>query len=197
MSGKNRIDKMYLDMLRLVDEDDVEETETDDDKYKCCPLSETRNNIVWWRCTVDKDIDILFVGEAPGREEDLQGKPFVGRAGKLLDKWINDIGVEKYAIVNIVKCRPPNNRVPTKEEINACLPLFNEQVRELNPKIIVALGRTACMVLIGKSEVTANIGKIFKTRYGRVVIFPHPAYVLRGISVDVPIEKLKKIIQIF
>lgn len=194
VSGKNRIDKMYIDMLRLVDEDEVEETEIDDDKYKCCSLSETRNNIVWWRGTTDKNVDVLFVGEAPGRDEDLQGKPFVGRAGKLLDKWIDEIGIEKYAIINIVKCRPPNNRVPTKEEINACLPHFINQVKELNPKLIVSLGRIACTVLIGRSEVTENIGKIFKTKYGRVIVFPHPSYVLRGVRVDIPIEKLKKII---
>lgn len=174
----------------------IEEAEMEEEKYRCCPLSETRRTIVWWRGTTEKDVDVLFIGEAPGREEDMQGKPFVGRAGRLLDTWIEKIGVEKYAIINIVKCRPPNNRVPKKEEIDACLPHFINQMKELNPKLIVALGRTPSMVLVGRSEVVANIGKLFKTKFGKVMIFPHPAYVLRGVDVEIPIEKLVKVLKI-
>lgn len=162
--------------------------------YRCCPLWKTRTNIVWQRGTADKDIDVLFIGEAPGKDEDLQGKPFVGRAGKILDKWIFDADLLSYAIVNIVKCRPPDNRIPTKEEIRSCLPHLIIQIKEFKPKIIVALGRIACTVLINKSEVTANIGKTFDTFYGKIIVFPHPAYILRGANVDIPIEKLKILI---
>lgn len=163
--------------------------------YLCCPLYKTRNNIVMIRGTSTKDVDVLFVGEAPGRDEDLQGKPFVGRAGKILDKWIKDAEIGNYAIINIIKCRPPNNRPPNKTEINACLPHFIKQIRELNPKMIIALGRTSCSVLINITEITPNIGKIFKTRYGKVMVFPHPAYLLRGVDVYIPIKELKEITQ--
>lgn len=159
--------------------------------YRCCPLWKTRTNVVWQRSTADKDIDVLFIGEAPGKDEDLQGKPFVGRAGKILDKWIFEADLLSYAIINIVKCRPPNNRPPNTMEIRACLPYLIAQIKEFKPKIIVALGRIACTVLINKSEVTANIGKTFDTFYGKVLVFPHPAYLLRGADVYVPIKELR------
>ena len=163
-------------------------------EYKCCPLWKTRNKMVWIRGTSTKDVDILFAGEAPGRDEDLQGRPFVGRAGKILDKWIEEAGVTNYAIINIIKCRPPNNRRPLQSEIISCLPYFVKQVKELFPKLIVALGATPCSVLTNRKEVVANIGKIFQTRYGKVLIFPHPAYVLRGIDVYIPITELNEIL---
>lgn len=162
-----------------------------DQSCKRCPLHQTRNTIVWQRGTANKDIDVLFIGEAPGKEEDLQGKPFVGKAGQILNKWIEEAGVTNYVIINIVKCRPPNNRKPLQSEIRSCLPYFVKQVKELNPKLIVALGATACFVLTNRKEVVTNIGKIFQTRYGRVLIFPHPAYFLRGIDVYIPIKELK------
>lgn len=165
-----------------------------DQSCKRCPLHETRNNIVWERSTTDKDVDILFIGEAPGKDEDLQGKPFVGRAGKLLDDWIFEMDLLSYAIINIVKCRPPNNRKPNPNEIRSCLPYLIKQIQQFNPKIIVALGATPCSVLINRKEVVANIGKIFKTRYGDVIVFPHPAYVLRGVDVYIPITELKNIL---
>lgn len=163
----------------------------EDNSCKRCPLWKTRNYIVWERCTVDKDVDVLFIGEAPGKDEDLQGKPFVGRAGKILDNWIFEADLLSYAIINIVKCRPPNNRPPNKAEIRACSPHLIKQIRQFNPKLIVALGRIACSALINKSEVTANLGKIFVTRYGQIMVFPHPAYVLRGIDVYIPIKELQ------
>lgn len=166
-----------------------------DKLYRCCPLWKTRNNVVWIRGTSTKDVDVAFVGEAPGRDEDLRGKPFVGRAGKILDKWIEEAGLTNYAIINIVKCRPPNNRPPNQAEIRACLLHLIKQIHELNPKLIVALGRTACSVLINKSEITANIGKIFNSKYGKVFILPHPAYLLRGVNIYIPITELKEILK--
>lgn len=161
--------------------------------YKCCPLWKTRNNMVWIRGTSTKDVNVLFVGEAPGKDEDLMGRPFVGRAGQVLNKWIEEAKLTNYAIINIVKCRPPNNRKPLPSEIRACLPYFIKQVKELNPKIIVALGATAMSVLINRTEVLVNIGKTFKTRYGEVLVFPHPSFILRGANISVPIEELKSI----
>ncbi len=169
--------------------------ENEEDKlYRCCPLWKTRTNIVWERSTKDKDVDVLFIGEAPGKDEDLQGKPFVGRAGRLLDDWIFEMDLLSYAIINIVKCRPPNNRKPNSNEIRSCLPYLTKQIQQFNPKIIVALGATPCSVLINRKEVVPNIGKIFKTIYGDVIVFPHPAYILRGVDVHIPITELKDIL---
>ncbi len=166
----------------------------EDEECKLCPLCKTRNNIVWYRGTSDKDVDVIFVGEAPGRDEDLIGKPFVGRAGKILDKWIDEAKLTNYAIINIVKCRPPENRVPSKGEINSCLPHFIKQIHDMNPKIIVALGRTAISVLINKTEVLPNVGKIFQSKYGKVFVLFHPSYILRGANVYVPIKELNHIV---
>lgn len=165
----------------------------DDKRYRCCPLWETRNKIVWIRGTSTKDVDILFIGEAPGKDEDLYGRPFVGRAGQILNKWIEESKLSNYAIINIVKCRPPNNRKPLKSEIRACLPHFINQIKELNPKLIVALGATAISVLIDRSEVLSNVGKVFKSRFGDVMVFPHPSFVLRGADIYIPIKELKNI----
>lgn len=178
-----------VQMKLIEDEDDISKD------YKCCPLWKTRNNMVWIRGTAVKDVDILFVGEAPGRDEDLQGRPFVGRAGQILNKWIEEARLANYAIINIVKCRPPNNRVPNDIEIRACLPHFIRQVHELNPKLIVALGKTAMSVLTNRADITANAGKIFNTRYGKVFILFHPSYILRGANVYVPIKELKNTIE--
>lgn len=169
----------------------------EDEGCKLCHLHETRNNIVWIRGKSTnkstKDVDVLFVGEAPGRDEDIQGRPFVGRAGKVLDKWIEEVCLTNYAIVNIVKCRPPGNRIPNKAEIVACLPHFIRQLQELNPKLIVTLGKTAMSVMINRTEVIPNVGKIFQSRYGKVFILFHPSYILRGANVYVPIKELKDI----
>ncbi len=167
----------------------------EDEGCKLCDLHKTRNNIVWIRGTSDKDVDIVLIGEAPGKDEDLSGRPFVGRAGKVLDKWIEEAELTNYAIVNIVKCRPPENRVPSKAEIRACFPHLIRQLQELKPKLIIALGRTAMSILINRTEVLPNVGKIFQSRYGNVMVFPHPSFVLRGNTIDLPIKKLKDIVK--
>lgn len=174
-----------MGQMRLIENEE-------DEQYKCCPLHETRTNTVWIRGTSTKDVDVLFVGEAPGRDEDLKGKPFVGRAGKILDKWIEESGITNYAVINIIKCRPPNNRKPLQSEIRACLPYFIKQVKELNPRLIVALGATASSILTNRTDITANVGKIFETRYGKVFILFHPSYILRGANVYIPIKELKE-----
>lgn len=165
----------------------------DDEGCKLCDLYKTRNNIVWYRGTSERDVDVLLIGEAPGKEEDLAGKPFVGKAGRLLDKWIEEAELTNYAIINIVKCRPPNNRKPLKSEINACLPHLIRQLHDMNPKLIVALGATSSSVLVNKKEVVVNIGKIFKSKYGIIMIYPHPSFIARGVDVYVPIKELKEI----
>lgn len=168
----------------------------EDKKYKCCPLYKTRINIVWSRGTSIKDVDALFIGEAPGKEEDILGKPFIGRAGKLLDNWISDANILSYAIVNIIKCRPPGNRKPNQDEIRSCFPYLIVQIQQFNPKLIVVLGATPCSVLIHKKEVIPNIGKVFKSSFGPVIVFPHPAFILRGFGAYVPIKELKEALKI-
>jgi uracil-DNA glycosylase family 4 len=183
-----------VSQTKLIEDDEISEYGPSTE-YKCCPLWKTRNKMVWIRGASTKDVDILFVGEAPGRDENLLGRPFVGKAGQILNKWIEEAGVTNYAIINIVKCRPPNNRKPLQSEIRSCLPYFVKQVKELNPRLIVALGATASSVLTNRKEVVSNIGKIFKTRYGDVIVFPHPAYVLRGVDVYIPITELKEVLR--
>ena len=116
-----------------------------------CNLGNSRNNFVFG--SGDSNADLLLVGEGPGENEDLQGEPFVGRAGKLLDKILRAIGynrTDKVFITNIVKCRPPDNRDPLPSEVEKCLPFLIEQINIIKPKIIVALGKIAGKALIKK-----------------------------------------------
>ncbi|MCL1904813.1 MAG: uracil-DNA glycosylase [Methanomassiliicoccaceae archaeon] len=112
-----------------------------------CPLCEFRTKIVM--PDGNNDSDVIFVGEAPGENEDLIGRPFVGRSGKLLEKIMNEEGIQRsdVMITNTVKCRPPGNRDPTKEEMNACRPFLDHELS--GRKVIVGLGRSACRDLIG------------------------------------------------
>lgn len=106
-----------------------------------CRLCETRTNAVPGE--VNWNGDVMFIGEGPGRDEDLQGRPFVGAAGKLLNKMLDDVGLgrEEVFITNVVKCRPPENRDPLPDEVQACWPYLDEQIKRIKPKLIVTLGR--------------------------------------------------------
>lgn len=125
---------------------------------------------------------LMFIGEGPGAEEDAQGRPFVGAAGQLLDKMIAAMGLarEDVYIANIVKCRPPNNRQPQPDEVQACLPYLRCQVRWVHPRVIVCLGATAAQAVIGPQvRVTRDHGVV--TRRKGYVMIPtfHPAALLR------------------
>ena len=113
-----------------------------------CPLGKTRENIVLGMG--DPNANIVFVGEAPGKQEDLQGLPFVGRSGKLLDKMLNSIELsrDKVYILNVLKCRPPENRDPLQIEIDECEPYLKKQLDIIKPKLIVTLGRISSMTLL-------------------------------------------------
>ena len=115
---------------------------------KRCPLYEDRNKVVFGEG--NPDAPLMFIGEAPGAEENSSGRPFVGRAGKLLRKLISAIGMapEDEYIANILKCRPPGNRTPEREEIGACLPYLRKQIEIIQPKMLVLLGKTAVTGLI-------------------------------------------------
>ncbi|NJE85324.1 uracil-DNA glycosylase [Thermococcus sp. CX2] len=152
-----------------------------------CPLGELRTNAVPGAGSYEAKV--MFVGEAPGYWEDQKGLPFVGRAGKVLDELLAEIGLkrEDVYITNIVKCRPPDNRDPTEEEIKACSPYLDRQIDIIKPKVIVPLGRHSMRYILEKfgfdTEPISKIhGKTFEahTLFGKIVIMPmyHPAVAL-------------------
>lgn len=147
-----------------------------------CNLCSTRTNIVFG--VGNENADIIFVGEGPGENEDLQGEPFVGKAGQLLDKYLQVIGLsrkENVYIANIVKCRPPGNRDPQEEEQNACIDWLRAQTRLIKPKIIVCLGRIAAQRLISPDfRVTRQHGEFIQK--GNILFMGtyHPAALLRN-----------------
>ncbi len=146
-----------------------------------CGLCQTRTNVVFG--VGNPDAELLFVGEAPGENEDLQGEPFVGRGGQLLDLYLNGIGLdrrENIYIANILKCRPPQNRDPLPDEMDACIPYLRELVKIMRPKIIVCVGRIAAQRLISPDfKVTKEHG-IFYEKGGSLLMGTfHPAALLR------------------
>ncbi|ABU81484.1 uracil-DNA glycosylase [Ignicoccus hospitalis] len=148
-----------------------------------CDLCKVRKNPVPGEG--DEGAEVVFVGEAPGKEEDEEGRPFVGRAGRLLRSTISQIGFKKYYITNVVKCRPPGNRTPTEEEVEACKPYLIEELNCIRPKLVVALGRTAAEALLGlKGPLKGVRGKVLVASAGgarvKVLVTYHPAAVLRN-----------------
>lgn len=146
-----------------------------------CPLCETRQQVVVG--VGPHTAEVLFIGEAPGENEDRQGEPFVGRGGKLLDDALRSVGLSRHDnvyIANAVKCRPPKNRDPLPSEQVACAPWLAAQIERLNPKIIVCLGRvSACRMIKPDFKVTREHGQFFE-KDGRLLVgFLHPAAILR------------------
>lgn len=148
-----------------------------------CPLGKTRTKFVFG--VGNPSADIVFVGEAPGADEDLQGEPFVGRAGKLLTETLKKIGLqrEEVYICNILKCRPPNNRDPLPSEVEKCEPYLLKQLSLIKPKIIIALGRIAGNTLLKKNETLSNLRKNIYNYYDiPLFVTFHPAAILRNIG---------------
>jgi DNA polymerase len=155
-----------------------------------CPLGPGRMKFVFGEG--HPEARLLFVGEGPGRDEDLQGRPFVGKAGELLDKMIGAIGMkrEETYIANVVKCRPPDNRTPTSDEARACLGYLHRQIELIRPAVIVTLGATPLRELVGVNEgITKVRGQWRRVRVGdrEIPVMPtfHPAYVLRQYTQEV------------
>ena len=145
-----------------------------------CRLHKGRNKIVFG--TGNVNADIMFVGEGPGADEDIQGEPFVGRAGQLLNNMIKAMGLEREQIyiANVVKCRPPGNRTPERDECDTCSPFLMRQVEVVQPKIIVALGAVAAKNLLGLNDSMANLrGRIYDFKNTKLAVTYHPAYLLR------------------
>lgn len=145
-----------------------------------CALCRTKTNTVFG--TGNRAAELLFVGEAPGEQEDRSGIPFVGAAGKLLDLYLESVAIprEKVYIANILKCRPPHNRDPLPEEQDACMPYLREQVRLIKPKIIVCLGRISAMRLIKPDyRITKEHGILIRKGEFAMTAVYHPSAVLR------------------
>lgn len=151
-----------------------------DEIRKCtlCRLCEDRTNAV--PGDGSSLAKLMFIGEAPGRNEDKQGKPFVGIAGKLLTEILEETGVsrEDVFITNVVKCRPPNNRVPTNQERSSCRSYLERQIKLINPKIICILGRTAYESLLKGNSITSNRGKLIEHENRLYFLTVHPAAII-------------------
>lgn len=129
------------------------------------------------------DAELMFIGEAPGRDEDIQGEPFVGRAGQLLTRMIEAMGLsrEDVYIANVIKCRPPENRNPEPDEVASCEPFLLRQIDAIRPKVIVALGAIAVKALIGADAPISRVrGRVFEYRGAKLVPTFHPAFLLRS-----------------
>ena len=156
---------------------------------KLCDLHKTRTNTVFG--VGNEKAKVMFIGEAPGANEDLKGEPFVGRAGMLLNSMLRSIGLERtdVYIANILKCRPPNNRDPLPQEVKLCTPYLQQQIALIQPKVLIAVGRIAAQFLLNTMESMSKLrGNTYQ--YGEqkipLLVTYHPAYLLRS-----PSEKRK------
>jgi len=165
-----------------------------------CPLHQKRTQAVPGEGVLDPDV--LVIGEAPGANEDRYGKPFVGRAGQYLDKWLQAINISRTTnayIANIIKCRPPNNRDPAPAEITQCMPYLKEQIALIRPKIILVAGRIAAHHLFDIRDSLAMMRRSVRTFHDiRTIITYHPSAVLRNPSLRRPVwedlQKMQKLI---
>ena len=153
-----------------------------------CQLSKTRQNVVFGEG--NPNAQIVFVGEAPGADEDQQGLPFVGKAGQLLTKIIEAMGIKRkdVYICNILKCRPPGNRNPLPEEISFCEPFLKKQLQAISPKVICALGKFAAQTLL-RTDISISLLRGRFHSYEGIKLMPtyHPAYLLRSPSAKKPV----------
>lgn len=147
---------------------------------KCtkCDLCKTRTNAVPGKG--NQNAKVIFIGEAPGRTEDMKGEPFVGSAGKKLSDALSKAGIsrESVYITNVVKCRPPNNRVPNEIERAACRAYLDAEISAIKPKIVCILGNTASNSILGQGEITKNHGKIIEKEGIRYFLTFHPAAII-------------------
>ena len=171
----------------LQNTDDLESFNSSICQCQKCPLGSTRTNFVFG--VGNPKADIVFVGEAPGEKEDLEGEPFVGRAGKLLDKMLAAIELSRndVYICNVLKCRPPNNRDPLPGEVDLCEPYLKTQLSLINPKLIVALGRIAACTILRTKESLKNLrNRTFKYEGIDLLVTYHPAALLRNPNFKIP-----------
>jgi DNA polymerase len=164
-----------------VPNDSLERIREDIGDCKRCRLCERRNKIVFG--VGNAKAELVFIGEGPGHDEDIQGEPFVGRAGKLLTEMIKAMGLQRsdVYIANVVKCRPPENRMPEKDEVATCSPFLLRQLEVIKPKVIVCLGNVAAQNLLGTNKSISHFrGQWFDFRGSQLIATYHPAYLLRN-----------------
>lgn len=163
-----------------------------------CQLSAGRGQVVLG--SGNQNADLMFIGEAPGKDEDLKGKPFVGVAGKYLDELLVSIGLKRsdVFISNIIKCRPPNNRDPFDDEVEACSEWLLEEIKTVKPKVIITLGRHAAALFIPKIRMSEMHGNIIQIGKLRIFLSYHPAAALydRGKRqvIEGDFQKLKELL---
>ena len=177
--------------------DSLESLATECASCQACPLGKTRTNLVFG--VGSPSADLMFVGEAPGQQEDEQGIPFVGAAGQLLNRYLYAVGIprESVYIANILKCRPPRNRDPLPQEEDSCIGHLREQIRLIRPKMIVCLGRIAAMRLIKPDyRITREHGTFVKKGTFLMTAVYHPSALLRDPSKKedmlIDMENIKK-----
>lgn len=187
---KNFIESLLKESrFKIIDDGDIKTLLKINEEIKSCkkcPLHKIRNKAVCGEGAVSSKL--MFIGEAPGFEEDKEGKPFIGEAGKLLTRLIEKMGFNRQEvyITNTVKCHPPSNRTPSEEEVSICFEYLREEIEIITPKVIMALGKVATYVLLGRKGKIKDLnmskirGKVFF--YGDIPVIPtfHPSYLLRN-----------------
>jgi DNA polymerase len=174
-------DSGLFDSFERVANDSLVRIREDIGDCKRCKLHKTRNKIVFG--VGNPKAELMFVGEGPGRDEDMQGEPFVGRAGKLLTQMIEAMGLkrEDVYIANVVKCRPPENRLPEKDEITTCSPFLVRQIEVIKPKVICSLGSCSAQTLLQTTQGISKFrGEWLDFRGTKLMATYHPAYLLRN-----------------
>ena len=180
------VDPIALAKLAAESSETLKDLNSALERFECCDLRVGARNLVF--SDGNDKAKVMIIGEAPGREEDKTGKPFVGPAGQLLDKMFKAIDYQRFSennslyITNVVPWRPPQNRSPTEEEINLLKPFLMKHIDLIKPKIIVLMGNTPCQALLGKSGITKLRGQW--TEFSGYTVLPmfHPAYLLRNPS---------------
>lgn len=194
---ENLVD-MGVTEISIMTENSLEKIRKEIGDCKRCKLCEKRTNIVFG--VGNPNARLMFIGEAPGHDEDLQGEPFVGRAGQLLTKMIGAMGFKRsdVYIANIAKCRPPDNRYPEPDEVETCIPFLYQQIDAIHPKIIVTLGNLATQTLLNtKTGITALHGNFQDYRGTKLMPTYHPAFLLRNPNMKRPCwEDLKKVVEV-
>jgi DNA polymerase len=184
-----------FDAVPRVEGDTLKRVREDIGDCTRCNLCKGRTTIVFGDGS--PRAELMFVGEGPGHDEDVQGLPFVGRAGKLLNQMIEAMGLERSQVYigNVVKCRPPGNRTPEKEEIATCAPFLDRQIAVIRPKVIVCLGNVASQALLGTNKSISQFrGQWFDYRGSKLLATYHPAFLLRNPSAKADVwTDLKKV----
>ena len=174
---------LHDDITKNQGELSYEDLKLDACNCRKCILAKTRNNVVFGKGNLNSEI--LIIGEAPGKEEDLTAEPFIGRAGKLLTEILLSINLTRsdVYITNTVKCRPPDNRNPSSDEIKSCASYLDQQINLITPKVIILLGKVAAERILNTSESMATLRKkihYYKDTNIPTLVFYHPAYLLRS-----------------